>query len=437
MIALVDCNNFYVSCERVFDPKLVGRPVVVLSNNDGCAIARSNEAKALGVTMGMPAFQVRRAFGRRVTMLSSNYALYGDMSRRVMEVLRRFSPDVEVYSIDEAFVSLAGFDRRDLIEYGREMRRTVGQWTGIPVSVGIAPTKTLAKVANHIAKKQEEMRGVCELRTMEQITDALAGLPVGKIWGVGQRLEKRLNARGILTAGQLAAADLTWIRKQANVLLVQTAMELRGESCIDMEMLAPPPKSLVRSRSFGQLIQEKAVIAEALAHHVTRAAEKLRQHDLVAGRITVFLHTNRFRDRDPQYSNSATLDLPTPTCYTPELITRATSILSRIFKPGYNYQKVGTMLTILAPATPTQLSLFDLLAPAPEASTTPSLPPEKLSAIMSTLDAVNSRHGPKALHPASSGLEPCTRLWAMKRSHKSPAYTTSWSEVSQVRADDH
>lgn len=443
MLALIDCNNFYVSCERVFAPGLEGKPVVVLSNNDGCAIARSNEAKALGVPMGMPAYQLREKFGKRVKIMSSNYALYGDMSRRVMQILRRFSPEVEVYSIDESFISLAGFERIGQLEHARKICKTVRKWTGIPISAGIAPTKTLAKIANHIAKKNSAAGGAFKLQTPEEIRAALAGLPLTEIWGIGRRLARRFEQLGIKDALQFARADKNWIRKNSSVVVMQTALELCGKSCLNLELLSPAPKSIVRSRGFGELITDLEPITQALSSHVSRAAEKLRAQNLKARRIEVFLLTNRHRQQDAQYSPAQAAELPRATNYTPDLTTAALAILRKIYKPGYKFQKVGVILYDLqTPADSSQLRLFDQLQIQPD-QPSENTPRKIFSAsteaerkfnqrkLMTALDSINSKFQPGKLKLASAGLQ-SKPTWQMKQEFKSQAYTTNWNELKQV-----
>ena len=301
IFALVDCNNFYVSCERVFQPCLNGKPVVVLSNNDGCVIARSEEAKALGIPMGLPFFQMRERFtGHTIETYSSNYALYGDMSTRVMTILKQFSPEVEVYSIDEAFLNLAGCGNGDLISYGHLIHRSVKQWTGIPISIGIGETKTLAKLANRLAKRSDHVQGVVDLTSSQHQDDILASIPVKDIWGIGRSYSRLLQSNGIRTALELRDADDRWIRQQMGVVGVRIVWELRGISCLPLELSPPPKKSLMVSRSFGRPIATLDEMREAVATYTTRAAEKLRRHRLAAGILSVFLMTNRFKEDEPQ-----------------------------------------------------------------------------------------------------------------------------------------
>lgn len=338
--AMVDCNNFYVSCERVFEPALEGHPVVVLSNNDGCVIARSNEAKALGVAMGEPAFK-RKAFfaANRVRVFSSNYTLYGDMSARVMQVLDSFSPDVERYSIDESFLLFKATDRDTLLKIAHDIRRTVLQWTGIPVCVGLARTKTLSKIANRIAKKSPESKGVWMLDEPGDIEQQLARVDVGDVWGIGRRYARFLKASGISTALKLEQAPQDWVKKHLTVAGLHTKLELGQIPCIPFEENPAPAKSLVCSRSFGARISDKSSLEEALSSYVQRACEKLRAKKLLAGAVHVFVETNRFHD-DPQHFGNASRTLTHPTAYTPDLHAVALNLLQGIVREGYKSESV-------------------------------------------------------------------------------------------------
>lgn len=348
MFALVDCNNFYASCERVFNPGLRKRPVVVLSNNDGCVIARSQEAKAIGIRMGHPYFQARELIEKHgVAVYSSNYTLYGDMSRRVMETLERFSPEVEVYSIDEAFLDVRHVASDRLIEYGRELRATLHRWVGIPVGVGIAPTKTLAKVANHLAKKDPTRGGVVALATEKAWRGAIATFPIEDVWGIGRRWASMLAGQGGRTAADFAALPDAWIRRKMNVVGLRTAMELRGDPCLPLELAPPPKKGLMVSRSFGSKIEDLELIREALMAHVARAGEKLRRERLVANHLMVLLQTSRFAKDGKRYSNSLHTSLPYATYCTPTLIKAAIPLLDSMYRSGFAYAKCGVMLTEL------------------------------------------------------------------------------------------
>lgn len=417
IFALVDCNNFYASCERVFNPKLNGQPIVVLSNNDGCVVARSNEAKALGIGMGVPEFQIRPLLrAHQVHVFSSNYTLYGDMSQRVMETLEQFCPDLEVYSIDEAFLSMVGFERRDLTEYGRQIRRTVKQWTGIPVSVGIAETKTLAKIANRVAKRTPDTGGVFDLLACPDRNALLDRVAVEDVWGIGRNHAHMLKQHGITTAFQLRGVDDQWIRKRMGIVGFRLVMELRGVSCMDLEQCPAPKQSLTCSRAFGTLINTLEEMEEAISVYTSRVAEKLRREQLAATVLTVCLTTNEFRE-GPQYSNSLTLNLPVVTDSTSELIGCALQGIRAIYRDGYLYKKAGVMLTGLVPASQLQADLFD------------SKDRWKSNRLMSALDSINNRWGAGTLHYASSGI---TKAWKTQFHRRSPAYTTDWNELPVV-----
>jgi len=419
IFALVDCNNFYASCERVFNPTLNGQPIVVLSNNDGCVVARSNEAKALGIGMGVPEFQIRPLLrAHRVQVFSSNYTLYGDMSQRVMETLEQFSPDVEVYSIDEAFLSLVGFEPRGLLEHGRLIRRTVPQWTGIPVSVGIAETKTLAKIANRIAKRTPDTGGVFDLLACPDREALLGRVAVEDVWGIGPNHARLLKQHGITTARQLAGTDDQWIRKRMGIVGLRLVMELRGVSCLDLEQCPSPKQSLTCSRAFGKRINTLAEMQEAVSVYTSRVAEKLRCERLAATVLTVCLTTNEFKE-GPQYSNALTLRLPVVTDSTSELIGCALQGIRAIYRDGYLYKKAGVMLTGLVPVSQTQADLFD------------SRDRMKSKRLMSALDSINDRWGASTLHYASSGI---TKAWKTQFHRRSPAYTTDWDALPVVTA---
>jgi DNA polymerase V len=416
-IALIDCNNFYASCERVFQPKLRCRPVVVLSNNDGCVIARSNEAKALGIEMGAPWHLNADRFRKQgVEVRSSNYTLYGDMSARVMKTLSVFSPSQEIYSIDECFLGLEGFENR-LESHAREMRRTVYQWTGIPVSVGIAPSKTLAKIANRGAKKNPASGGVGVMMDLAAQDAALAKIELTDIWGVARRLSERLIAMKIKTPLQLREADTRAIRQEFGVVVERIVKELRGESCIELDEVPATKKSLVASRSFGRPVTTLQEMQEAVASHMSRAAEKMRSQRLATANIIVFVETNRFRPQDPQYSNSQTVNLPIATSDTGRLVAAAIKGLSAIWKPRFSYKKGGVMLLDLMPAAYVQGSLFE--APDDPSST----------ARMKALDAINRKFGKGTLVYGTAGLK---RVWDMRRAHMSNAYSTNWDELLEV-----
>ena len=419
IFALVDCNNFYASCERVFNPRLEGKPIVVLSNNDGCVVARSNEAKALGIGMGVPEFQIRPMLrAHHVQVFSSNYTLYGDMSQRVMETLEQFCPDLEVYSIDEAFLSLVGFERRNLTDYGQQIRQTVKQWTGIPVSVGIAETKTLAKIANRVAKRTPDMGGVCDLLACPDRDALLGRIAVEDVWGIGPNHAHMLTQHGITTAFQLRRVDDQWIRKRMGIVGLRLVMELRGVSCLDLEQCPAPKQSLTCSRAFGKLISTLGEMEEAVSVYTSRVAEKLRRERLAATVLTVCLTTNEFKE-GPQYSNALTLNLSVVTDTTSDLIKSALHGIRAIYRDGYLYKKAGVMLTGLVPVSQTQTDLFD------------DRDRRKSKRLMSALDAINDRWGADTLHYASSGI---SKPWKTQFHRRSPAYTTDWDALPVVNA---
>ena len=419
MFALVDCNNFYASCERVFNPAIIHRPVVVLSNNDGCIIARSNEAKALGFKMGDVYFQVRPLIEKHgVAVFSSNYTLYGDMSRRVMETLEQFAPELETYSIDEAFLNLAGFAPERLRDHAATIRRTVRQWTGIPVSVGIGPTKTLAKAANQLAKKNPDANGVWIIGTPDERQDSLSRLAVGDVWGIGRQWAKFLEGNGIATALEFSEQPDSWIRRHLNVVGLRTATELRGTSCIPLELAPLPKKGLVVSRMFGTKLTDYEPVKEALIAYVTRAGEKLRRDRLLARHMQVFIHNSPFDRREPYFSNATSFHLPQPTSDTSELIRHACQALIRIFRPGIHYAKCGVMLTELVTAGSEQQDLFDVR----EA--------ERSQRLMTALDTINRRMGRDTVFYAGSGIK---RDWAAFANMKTRAFTTNWRQMMEVK----
>ncbi|MBI3093476.1 MAG: Y-family DNA polymerase [Rhodocyclales bacterium] len=419
-VALVDGNNFYVSCERIFDPTLEQRPVVVLSNNDGCAVSRSNEAKALGVRMGAPWFQMRDLARKHgIVALSSNYALYADISRRMMAVLAQFSPNQEIYSIDECFLGMDGFGRHDLAEYGQQIRRRVGQWTGIPVCVGYGATKTLAKLANHVAKKGlAGTDGVCDFGRMSagDRSSLFSQIAVGEIWGVGPQLTQQLTARGIGTVEALRRADPKVLRREFSVTMERIIAELNGDSCVDLEDATSAKQQILSSRSFGQYVSDLASLEEAVASYVAIAAAKLRQQGSIAGRVQVFIRTSPFRQDLPQYAQAVTIPLPTPSDDTLLLTRAARWGLRRIYRAGYEYQKAGVMLMNLLPAEIRQQDMFYVA--------------RNSDALMTVMDRINGIWGRGTLRSAAEGI---TRAWGMKRKRMSPRWTTRWAEVPRVR----
>lgn len=415
MIALVDCNNFYASCERVFNPSLVGQPVIVLSNNDGCVVARSNEAKAVGIKMGVPAFEVKELISRHnVAVFSSNYTLYGDMSNRVMSTVRGFTPNLEIYSIDEAFLDFSGFEAIGLLDQATSMRKVVFQNTGIPVSIGIASTKTLAKIANRVVKKKKLPDGVLFLQDERYVKRALQITEIEDVWGVGRRYAKKLRYYGINTAYDLTLKSDSWVKKELSVVGLRMVKELRGEPCLDLDLVRKAKKSIVTSRSFGSLINDYTSLAEAVANFAAACAAKLRLEGSRCSLVTVFITTNPFRENDPQYSNGLTVSLSTPSNYTPEIIDTALKALKAIFLKGYRYKKAGVMVSAITPDTDVQLSLFS------------SRNISKEIALMNTLDYLNNRYGRNALRIASQGY---STSWKLKQEKISPAYTTNISDI--------
>ena len=420
VFALVDCNNFYASCEKLFRPDLKDTPVVVLSNNDGCVVARSREAKSLGIKMGVPAFQIKAEMQRHgILAFSSNYALYADLSCRVMRTLEEMAPRVEVYSIDEAFLDLTGIESAiSLVEFGQQVRERIGHWIGITVCVGIAPTKTLAKLANHAAKKYPATQGVVDLTNPDRQRRLLALVPVDDVWGVGRRLSKRLNALGITTALDLANASPRAIRDQFSVVLERTVRELNGESCIELEEIPPIKKQIVCSRSFGVKVTHFELLREAICEYATRATEKLRKEQQQAKVMTVFMRTSPFKDNEPQYSNSASGELLIPSCDTRDFIELANHLLKRIWKDGFRYAKAGVMLSDFYDPGMFQPGLFD------DVSTR-----SNSQQLMSVLDTIN-QSGAGKIFFAGQGTK---KDWSMKREHLSPAYTTRWDQLPRVR----
>jgi DNA polymerase V len=415
-IGLIDCNNFYVSCERVFQPKLRRRPVVVLSNNDGCVIARSNEAKALGLKMGTPLFKVQDLVDdHNVAVYSSNYALYGDMSHRVMEALQEFTPEVEVYSIDEAFMGLDDEDQ-PFHAHGVRIREKVLKWTGIPVSVGIGQTKTLAKVANHLSKNPVH-QGVLDLTPVDMQAEALEMTPVNEVWGVGPAYSKMLKAAGITTARQLRDADRRWIRRHMTIVGARIVEELRGISCLPLEQCPQQNKSITCSRSFGLPVESLYELREAVAVYLTRAAERLRRGRLAAGVVTVFINTNRFSN-EPQYGNSATYELAYSTDSTKELLDWALKGLEQIYRPGYRFKKAVVMLNGLVPADQLSRRFFG------DASF------ERSRCVMKAVDEINRRHGHDTVR---FGVAQPKGRWQTKALKRSQCYTTRLKDVLYVR----
>ena len=418
-IALIDCNNFYVSCERAFRPDLSARPVVVLSNNDGCVISRSAEAKQVGVRMAAPWFQLgAMAREHGIVAFSSNYALYADMSNRVMSMLSDFSPMQEVYSIDECFLDLSGFD--DIRERTYEIRRRVLQWTGLPVCVGIGPSKTLAKLANHVAKQHPKSAGVFDYNrlTPQQQCNVLGNLAVGDVWGIGRRLRQKLADMGIHTALQLRETDAALLRARFGVVLEQTVRELRGDSCLEMDDVVPPRKQILTSRSFGSCVTACEDLEDAITYFAATASAKLREQRSVARYMQVFIRTDRHRLEKEQYNPSFSIPLPVATSDTLQIAQLARIALGRIYRAGFEYKKAGIVLSDLCQEGKEPADLFAGTASASR------------KALMKAIDDINARYGRGALGLTS---DDACQSWSMRMEHRSPAYTTRWSEIPRCR----
>lgn len=420
VFALVDCNNFYASCEKLFRPDLTNVPIVVLSNNDGCVVARSQEAKELGIKMAVPVFQIQDKIKEHgIQLFSSNYALYADLSSRVMQTLEGLAPRVEVYSIDEAFLDLSGIGSTvSLLEFGQNIKETVAQWTGVNVCVGIAPTKTLAKLANHAAKKYPATGGVVDLTSRERQQRLLAITPVNDVWGVGSRLTKRLEGINVKSALDLANCPTPTIRNLFSIVLERTVRELNGEPCLELEEVPATKQQIMCSRSFGSRITTLEQMSEAIAQYTARAAEKLRQENQQAKVLTVFVQTSQFKESERAYSNSVTGELVTPSSDTRELNALAMQLLKRIWREGYSYSKGGVMLSDFYDHDAYQPGLFDDVEKRPNRTK-----------LMAVLDEI-SQSGLGRVFLAREGM---SNAWSMKREHLSPAYTTRWSDIPTVR----
>ncbi len=424
MFGLIDCNNFFASCERVFNPALRDKPVVILSNNDGCIIARSDEAKALGIAMGAPLFEVAQIVkANQVAVFSSNYRLYGDMSNRVMSTLAGLVPDVEVYSIDEAFLHLEGFEMLySFEEFGRYLVRFVSKSTGIPVSLGIAPTKTLAKVANRYAKKNKlATQGLFILDSDEKISEILKQTPIEDVWGIGRRYTKFLNQYKIRTAYDFTQCTAGWVRKEMSVVGLRTWKELRSEPCIELDTAPATKKSICTSRSFGQMLTGLSDIEQAVTFYTAACARKLRDQKSCAASLMVFLHTNSFRQDLPQYAQNIVVNLPVASADTMELTHYALEGLRKIFKEGYSYKKAGVIVNDIVQQSHVQGSLFD------------TVDRNKHARLMEAVDKINERCGNDKIRLASHGFD---RHWINRREKLSPDYTTNLKEVIVVYARD-
>ncbi len=420
MFALVDCNSFYCSCERVFKPALQTCPVVVLSNNDGCVISRTNEAKAIGIPMGAPAHLIKQlVVQHNVAVFSSNYALYGDMSARVMSILGQFAPEIEIYSIDEAFLNLTGFEHFDLNIYGKKIIKTTQQSTGIPVSIGIAATKTLAKLANKLAKKHATNKGVCVLTSAAEIDHALKIFPIEDVWGIGRQHGKRLAAMRIQTAFDFTQLPREWVQKNMSIVGVRMWEELRGKPCYDLELSVPTKKNICTSRSFGQLLDDFKAIEEAIANHAASCGEKLRRQQSHASQMTVFIATNPFKPTTPQYSNAISLHLEHPTNDNAALIAAAKMGLKKIFKKGYFYKKAGIIVGEFTPESTPQTDLFR-----------PIETDEKHQKLMHALDGINKLLGKNTVKMAAQGFN---KQWRLKQEKLSGHYTTRLKEIFRIK----
>ena len=438
MYGLVDCNNFYVSCERVFNPSLRGKPVVVLSNNDGCIIARSNEAKALGIPMGAPLHLYKTLIKRnKIFTYSSNYTLYGDMSSRVMSVLNYFIPNIEIYSIDEAFLNLKNFNIQSLQDEMFKIRERIYQWTGIPVSIGIGPTKTLAKLANKIAKKNSS-NGVYILTVSTQLTHILSDMKLEDIWGVSKGWGNRLRSIGINNPRQLQQANPRQIRTLISVVGERIIYELRGQPCLALEEVINK-KSITVSRSFGNMINDKDSLKKALANYAARAAEKLRYQDSVCGGIYVFINTNRFRERDLQYSNSATINFDELTDSTTIIIEKSFKLLENLYRPKYNYKKIGVTLLGLKQKDDGSSDNYIIQGSLFIHNADQQIHMSRSCDRMKLIDNINAKMGKMTIFHGSQGVIKNSRnikseldKWRMRSCYKSPFYTTNWDDILRV-----
>ena len=413
-IALIDCNSFYVSCERLFNPKINDKPVVVLSNNDGCVISRSTEAKKIGIKMGEPYFKVKELVKKNnVYIFSSNYALYGDISRRVMKTLKSFSDKIEIYSIDEAFVDLSHVHEREVENYGKKIRERILKWTGIPTSVGVSNTKTLSKVANHIAKNNKT--GVVYLK--ENIDESLKNFHISDIWGVGKQLSKLYIKNGIDSAYKLKNISNTWVKKSTNVLGAKTVMELRGISCINLETQETKRKSCSVSRSFGKKVESLEKLQESVTTHCLNAAEKIRNDNQITRSVTIYIRTSPFDKNRKYYSNSITIDLPVATSNSLELVKISINGLKKIYKYGYFYQKAGIILSKLTESSENELNL---LAPIME---------NKSETLMKAIDFTNAKYGRNSISIAQAGVN---NSWKMRREHYSKIDTASFDSLPKI-----
>jgi DNA polymerase V len=420
VFGLIDCNNFYVSCERVFRPDLEGKPVIVLSNNDGCCVARSQEVNDLGVRMGDPVFKIRDLIKReKIAVFSSNYAYYGDVSHRVMQTLGTMVPIIENYSIDESFLNIGEFSEREVEPLARELRERVHRWVGIPTCVGIAPTKTLAKVANFIAKKRPQYGGVCDLRSSQVRADLLQTVPVDEVWGIGAASAAKLARIGVQTAADLAVLDPDNARALMTVTGGRTVYELRGISCLPLELMEPTRKGIAVTRSFGAPVTSWQQMREAIANYAMRAAEKMRRYKVAAENIFVFMHTSTF-DNDPFYSNGASARFSETTNDTGKVVALAVCLGERLWRDGFRYSKCGVMITELMPETIRQPALWG------------ELDCEKRERAWRAMDKLNATLGHDTVRILGAGSEDAA--WKLRAEHRSPRWTTRWDELPKARA---
>ena len=419
MYGLIDCNNFYVSCERVFNPKLDNKPVVVLSNNDGCVIARSDEVKSMGVKMGEPAFKIKNIiYKNNIRTFSTNFALYGDMSNRVMNIISSFGCDMEIYSIDEVFIDLSAFKESDLLTFSSKIKTRIKKWTGIPVSIGIAKTKTLAKAANYIAKQNKRI-GLCLINSSNRVS-SLNKIPISKVWGVGPKGNQLLNFYGIRTARDLSIVDLSWIRKHMTIMGEKTVQELRGISCLPLELLSSPKKSICTSRTFGKMITQEKELIQSIVMYIARCAEKLRSQKSFANFAHIFISSNSFRNDLPQYTQSKIIKFPSPLSDTGEMLVYIIPIVKKIFKSGYLYKKAGVVLTGIIPDNIVQKNLFEDYCNA-----------EDRRALLRTIDNINKKMGRDTIRYALQGYN---KNFILKQQKLSPSYTTRWSDLLSVKS---
>lgn len=420
VFALVDCDNFYVSCERVFNPKLKNRPVVVLSNNDGCVISRSNEVKEIGIPMGAPIFQYENIIKKyNIEVLSSNFTLYGDMSRRVMEIIKDFCPDIEIYSIDEAFLSFDRYKFHDIDEYIKKIRERVLKWTGIPISIGVGETKTLAKVATKFAKREKKLNGTLNIVDREDVDEFLKRIEIGDVWGIGAKFEELLKKNEVFTAFDYKYLPYEWVKKYLKTFGLRILLELNGISCIEIEYYEKPKKSILTSRSFGRDLENLDDLKQAISNFITIAAEKLRKQASLCQILSIFVMSNPFKDSEKYYKIS-TVYLPKPTANTSELIEYGINELKKIYKRGILYKKAGVVLSGLISESEEFLTFFN--------STYKN---SKEEALMKTIDIINKKFGRESIFPSSNGIKKTFKMRQLKRSKN---YTTNWDDLLIVKA---